>query len=235
MSVFNENGDDETNNNTFFSFSVDCWVAKSMKPWHQATWCLVTLSLTLKMHFKGSFSMYWTSHPENVHFELPPKVGQSYMSSELDLGKVHEIRVTGIEEGIKKFVVQIKRSGAFRLELQQKLEKVQLLPLRIFVRGIPCLSLYYRNRTPKICHGLYILLMVDGIFCYGHVELVDLGGLDEIPQELCNIKLQAYRVSLANAHDLYHIQGCTNAFTSDMQVVTVQMSSCGPSSRHHDV
>ena len=178
MSVFNENGDDETNNNTVFSFSVDCWVAKSMKPWHQATWCLVTLSLTLKMHFKGSFSMYWTSHPENVHFELPPKVGQSYMSSELDLGKVHEIRVTGIEEGIKKFVVQIKRSGAFRLELP---------------------------------------------------------GLDEIPQELCNIKLQAYRVSLANAHDLYHIQGCTNAFTSDMQVVTVQMSSCGPSSRHHDV
>jgi Tudor domain len=162
----------------------------------------------------------WTvaPHPGNVHFELPPKVSLSYMSSELDPGKVHEIRVTGIEEGIKKFVVQVKGCGTLRLELQQKLEKVQLQPLRIFVRGSPCLSVYYRNGTPKICRGLITFCVNKKCYVYfvdyGHVEQVDLGGLYEIPEELVNIKLQAYRVSLANAHDLCHIEGCTSAFTN---------------------
>jgi hypothetical protein len=68
---------------------------------------LSKLEDVLETSSKGHSRWTVTCHPENVCFELPPKVSQTYMPSKLDPGKVHEICVTGIEEGIKKFVVKI--------------------------------------------------------------------------------------------------------------------------------
>ena len=185
---------------------------------------LSNLEDVLQASSKGHSQWTMTSYPEHVHSEPPPS--QSYMSSELDPRKVHEIRVTGIEEGIKKFVVQVKGCGTLRSELQQKLEKVRLQPLRILIKGSPCLSVYYRKGTPQLCRGLITVCVNKQCYVYlvdyGHVEVVELGGLYEIPEELVNIQLQAYRVSLANAHELYHLEGCTNAFTNLVSCKSLQ-------------
>ena len=58
----------------------------------------------------------------------------------------------------------------------------QMLMICITFRAVQMPSLVTCKSLQFRCQ-----VVVDGIFCYGHVELVDLGGLDEIPQELCNI------------------------------------------------
>ena len=142
--------------------------------------------------------------------------GQSYIASEMKLGMNYEVIVTNIEDGVRKFSVQLKESEAELQELRRRLDCVQLRPMRNPIRGRPCLALFSQDQL--LHRGLVTNCYEDKCSVYyidyGNAELRDSRYIFEIPDELVDIKLLACRVSLADSDDLEHLNGVAEAFAS---------------------
>ena len=142
--------------------------------------------------------------------------GRSYIASEMKLGMKYDVIVTNIEDGVRKFSVQLKQSEVELQELRRKLDSVQLRLMMNPSRGKPCLALFSQDQL--LHRGLITNCYEDKCSVYyidyGNVEFLDSRYIFEIPDELVDIKLLANRVTLADSDDLEHLNGVAEAFAS---------------------
>jgi Tudor domain len=142
--------------------------------------------------------------------------GRSYIASEMKLGMPYEVIVTNIEDGVRKFSVQLKESEAELQELRRKLDCVPLRPMKNPSRARPCLALFSQDNL--LHRGLVTNCFEDKCSVYyidyGNIESLDSRYIFEIPDEIVDIKLLACRCSLADSDDLEHLNGVAEAFAS---------------------
>jgi hypothetical protein len=142
--------------------------------------------------------------------------GRSYIASEMKLGRPYEVMVTYIEDGVRKFSVQLQEAEEELKELRRKLDSVPLRTMTNPSRARPCLALFSQDQL--LHRGLVTACQEDkcNIYYvdYGNVELRDSRYIFEIPDDLVDIKLLSCRVSLADSEDLDHLDGVAEAFAS---------------------
>lgn len=135
---------------------------------------------------------------------ISSKNPRAYVAAEIHPGVVNEVFVTYVQNGPRKFTIQLKEAQ-FGLDLlRKKIDSLQLEPMVGIHRGFPCIAVLSRDQQPH--RGLITTVESDScqvyFIDYGNFETLNKRFIFEIPDELVRIRLCACRVGLADIEEL---------------------------------
>lgn len=135
--------------------------------------------------------------------EIPTIV--TFSSTSLQIGSIHEVNVSFVENGPKLFTVQLKAKENSLNKMMAALERVPLQNLsRKPTLGMACIARFSKNNV--LYRALIMGINVDSCLVsyvdYGNTETVEFKNLYEIPQEFLKNKVFSMRFTLSNVKTL---------------------------------
>lgn len=147
------------------------------------------------------------AHAAPPHAAVPPllPIIPAFRTTSLTVGLTYDVYVSFVENGPHLFWVQLKSATNDLNAMMGQIEHMRLQTLNQFPGvGTACVARFsedgncYRALVSAVYGQRFRVVYVD----YGNSEMVSIGDLYQIPQELLKIKPFAFRFALAGAKEL---------------------------------
>lgn len=141
------------------------------------------------------------------HRQPPPHVPEAlvFKSRVLDVGSVHDVYVSFVEDGPLKFSVQVKSTAAILSELMTNINKYPTAPLQEPpLPGSVCLGRYSLDKV--LCRAVVMAVMEHKCKVYyvdfGHTEVLPYSDIFQLPPQYINPRVLSIRFTLSGLKDL---------------------------------